>query len=135
MSPEEYKRQDIEILNEVRPYCFESDREEQWFKIGLQYGLDAADAEPLLRWISVDEDLPCNHEGLISSNPVGYRQETTFVLVFDITGSIVKSMMVNDSGKWEWVRWPALYWMPIPKLPKELVGEEIDECEHEVILY
>ena len=64
MSPEEYKRQDIEVLNEVRPYCFESDREEQWFKVGLQYGLDAADAEPLSRWISVKDDLPCNHEEL-----------------------------------------------------------------------
>ena len=65
MLPEEYERQDIEVLNEVRPYCFESDREEQWFKVGLQYGLDAADKEPLIHWISVKEDLPCNHEDLI----------------------------------------------------------------------
>ena len=36
MALEEYERQDIEVLNEVAPYCFESDREEQWFKVGLQ---------------------------------------------------------------------------------------------------
>lgn len=63
MSPEEYSREDIEALNEVRPYCFESDREEQWFKVGLQYGLDAADAE----WIRVEDDLPCKHADLLES--------------------------------------------------------------------
>ena len=86
---------------------------------GFINGAKWADRHPKSPWISVDEDLPCNHEELLSSNPVGYSQETTFVLVIDITGSIVISMMVNDSGKWEWVRWPALYWMPIPELPKE----------------
>lgn len=111
-------REEIEQLNEIEPYCFETDREEQQFNVGLKYGLSIADANPKSPWISVEDDLPCNHEELISSNPVGYSQETTFVLVFDITGSIVKSMMVNDSGKWEWVRWPALYWMPIPEPPK-----------------
>ena len=39
-------REDIEQINVVMPYCFESDREEQWFKVGLQYGLDAADTDP-----------------------------------------------------------------------------------------
>lgn len=27
-------RQEIEQLNEVEPYCFETDREEQWFNEG-----------------------------------------------------------------------------------------------------
>lgn len=89
------------------------------YQEGFVAGVKWADKNPKSPWISVDEDLPCNHKELMSSNPVGYSQETTFVLAFDITGSIVKSMMVNDSGKWEWVRWPALYWMPIPELPKE----------------
>lgn len=39
-------REEIEQLNDVRPYCFETDREEDWYKIGCIDGLDAADAEP-----------------------------------------------------------------------------------------
>ena len=37
-------RQEIEQLNEVEPYCFETDREEQWYRVGLQEGLSIADA-------------------------------------------------------------------------------------------
>ena len=33
-------REEIEQLNEVEPYCFETDREEQWYRVGLQEGLN-----------------------------------------------------------------------------------------------
>lgn len=46
MSPRGITREAIEALNEIEPYCFETDREEQWFNVGLQYGLDVADANP-----------------------------------------------------------------------------------------
>ena len=39
-------REEIEQLNYVRPYCFETDMEEDWYKIGCIDGLNAADAEP-----------------------------------------------------------------------------------------
>ena len=39
-------REQIEQLNELEPYCFETDREEQWYKVGLQEGLRTADANP-----------------------------------------------------------------------------------------
>ena len=115
MSPEEYKRQDIEVLNEVAPYCFESDREEQWFKVGLQYGLDAADAEPLLRWISVKDDLPCNHEELISLDD---KRNTLYVVAL-IHNFIIMSRMYKEDDKWYWENDEPTHWIPIPEPSKE----------------
>lgn len=110
MSPEEYSREDIEALNEVRPYCFESDREEQWFKVGLQYGLDAADAE----WISIDDDLPYKHENLLVGN------ETVLVVVADIFGNVDTDFMTYANGAWGW--WSnsnAAYWLPLPEFTND----------------
>ena len=58
-------REEIEQLNEAEPYCFETAREEQWFNVGLQQGLATADDNPKSSWISVDDDLPCNHKELM----------------------------------------------------------------------
>lgn len=41
-------KEDIEQLNVVEPYCFESDREELWYNIGLKDGLEIADNNPNL---------------------------------------------------------------------------------------
>lgn len=128
MAPEEYTRQDIEVLNEASPYNFESAREEQWFKVGLQYGLEVADADPLLQWISVKDDLPCNHKELLSEIPKmvhsTYVPATKNVLVV-LPYGIVKlvSMVYNEiNNKWEWdsiFENDIIFWMPIPELPKE----------------
>ena len=122
MAPEEYERQDIEVLNEVAPYCFESDREEQWFKVGLQYGLDAADADPLSQWISVKDDLPCNHEELIIKHDDWEILETKPVFVHYKNGGFgIRHMWKPKNEPWIW--FPNTsdidYWMPIPELPKE----------------
>ena len=41
-------REDIEQLNVLVPYCFETDNEEHWYNIGLKHGLEIADEEPNL---------------------------------------------------------------------------------------
>ena len=51
-------RQEIEQLNEVEPYCFETDREEQWYRVGLQEGLNIADANPKSPWIDYEKEKP-----------------------------------------------------------------------------
>ena len=127
MSPEEYERQDIEVLNEVRPYCFESDREEQWFKVGLQYGLDAADAEPLSQWISVEKDLPCNHEELLENE--NYTKKVLVVLAWNENPTqrhIYIADMCNMIGlynvKFHWRcdgYYTVTHWRRLPELPKE----------------
>ena len=118
-------REEIEQINEFEPYCFETDREEQWFNVGLQYGLDVADANPKSPWINVEDDLPCNHEELITTGG-RYEKNTICVITINKYGIIEGNHMVlYDNGKWEWkygVPAPC-YWMLIPKLPKE---SEID---------
>ena len=77
------------------------------------------------QWISVEDDLPCNHEELITTNG-RYEKNTIYVITIDKYGIIESNYMVlYDDGKWEWkYSLPApCYWMLIPKLPKE---SEID---------
>lgn len=122
MNPRNLTRETIEELNDIEPYCFETDREEQWFNVGLQYGLDIADSEPISPWISVENDLPCNHKELISTHiNLDYEKET--VLVFTVTskGIIDTDYMVYDNyDGWFWKYGLPKYWMPMPKLPKEI---------------
>ena len=35
-------REEIEKLEETEPYCFETDKEEQWYQVGYNQGLDDA---------------------------------------------------------------------------------------------
>ena len=107
-------RQEIEQLNEVEPYCFETDREEQWYRVGLQEGLSIADANPKSPWISVDDDLPCNHKELISGED---KRNTIHVFVL-VRGLVVLSRMEKFEGEWHWITDDPTYWMIIPKLPK-----------------
>ena len=71
------------------------------------------------QWISVDEDLPCNHEELIITGNY-YKKETINVITIDKHEIIDNYMVLCDGGKWEWKYGvKPYYWMPIPELPKE----------------
>ena len=118
-------REEIEQINEFEPYCFETTREEQWYRIGLKEGLETADANPKNPWINVEDDLPCNHEELITTD--GHHEKNTICVITINKYGIIEGnhMVLYDNGKWEWrydVPAPC-YWMLIPKLPKE---SEID---------
>ena len=69
------------------------------------------------QWISVENDLPCNHKELLLST--GYH--TVSVFTYKKGGACGMDNMIIRNGKWEWEAWKEnyLYWMPIPKLPKE----------------
>lgn len=119
MNPRNLTREAIEELNDIEPYCFETDREEQWFNIGLQYGLDVADSNPKSPWISVKDDLPCNNPNNI------HFDFTNKVLVMDDNKNVFIAFMKKyKDGKWVWGNDDNLdlsrlitHWMPIPKLP------------------
>lgn len=65
-------------------------------------------------WISVKDDLPCNHEELIHSN------YTDRVLVLSRNGYSEVAFMCIIEGVWEWnTPITVLYWMPIIEPPKE----------------
>ena len=66
-------------------------------------------------WISVEDDLPCNHEEMIQTD------FTNRVLVLTSNGcpELEVANMCVVEGVWQWnTLKTVLYWMPIPKLPK-----------------
>ena len=88
-------------------------------------GIKWADSNPKSSWISVNDDLPCNHEELITTD--GHHEKNTICVITINKYGIIEGnhMVLYDNGKWEWrydVPAPC-YWMLIPKLPKE---SEID---------
>ena len=87
----------------------------------FEEGAKWADANPKNPWISVEDDLPCNHEELVTTDG-HYEKNTICVITINKYGIIEGNYMVlYDDGKWEWrfgVPAPC-YWMIIPKLPKE----------------
>ena len=122
MNPRNLTREAIEQLNDIEPYCFETDREEQWFNIGLQYGLDVADSNPKSPWISVDEDLPCNHSDLVLTyNDIPFSTKRVLVMT-DIHTLFLCEMKKDDDRGWIWnysTKDKITHWFPIPELPKE----------------
>ena len=84
-------------------------------------GAKWADNNPKSPWISVEDDLPCNHEELITTD--GHHEKNTICVITINKYGIIESnyMALYDDGKWGWkygVPAPC-YWMLIPKLPKE----------------
>lgn len=100
-------REEIEQLNEVEPYCFETNREEQWYRVGLQEGLSIADANPKSPWISVNEKLP----------PVEKYDMSIMVLAVNTEGKINFSKYDYDVEEWITPESDIFtHWMPIPEL-------------------
>lgn len=79
-----------------------------WFKEGVKW----ADENPKSPWISVENDLPCNHDDLI------YFDTTVRVLVKLNNESVELCYMLRNkyTYKWSWVtNEKVTHWMPIPK--------------------
>ena len=71
------------------------------------------------QWISVEEDLPCNHNELIHGTEVSEGTETVEVFARNEHGDIWTDYMIYENGKWRWNDFEPAYWMVPPKLPKE----------------
>lgn len=76
-------------------------------------GIEWADANPKSTWISVDEDLPCNHDELIDGS------STVEVFAACKNGYFSSTYMIKGLKKWGWYDFKPDYWMIPPKLPKE----------------
>lgn len=81
----------------------------------FKQGAEWADNNPKSPWISVDDDLPCNHKELISLDD---KRDTLYVFAA-IHGIIIFSKMYKFEGKWSWENDEPTHWMPIPELPKQ----------------
>ena len=84
--------------------------------------LEAADYVLNNQWINVEDDVPCNHEELLSKEKEGYTES---VMAYTNIGVILISMRKYNNGwKWETSHYfPRIiiitHWMPILEPPKE----------------
>lgn len=121
----------IEYSIQNSPYCiggdnfYEKARELNRNK-SFEAGVIWADKNPKSPWISVDEDLPCNHEELIENE--NYTKNVLVVLAWNDDPSkkhIEICDMCNRIGSfntnWYWqntVYYHVVCWKPLPELPK-----------------
>ena len=84
----------------------------------FEEGAKWADSHPKSLWISVDKDLPCNHEELIDKNFKSNFIKTLFVVVWYDNHEDI-DCMISENGEWRWLgKKPHTHWMLIPKPPK-----------------
>ena len=73
------------------------------------------------RWISVDDDLPCNHSDLVLTYN-GIPFSTKRVLVMTDVHTLFLCEMKKDDRGWIWnysTKDKITHWFPIPEFPKE----------------
>ena len=85
-------------------------------------GAKWADSHPKSPWISVEDDLPCNHSDLVLTyNDIPFS--TKRVLVMTDIHTLFLCDMKKDNGRgWIWnylTKDKITHWFPIPELPKE----------------
>ena len=118
MTREEIRQEALKAEKEKFPRCA-GDKENSFHGVNSAYGLGFvdgalwADNNPKSSWISVKDDLPCNHEELL--NPDG-KEETSYVIAI-VHGYVIMSKMYKLKGKWHWEYDDPTHWFPIPKLP------------------
>lgn len=121
MTRDEEIRNAIDKIIPISPFEKARNYEQSLMATGFEAGAQWADGNHKSPWISVDDDLPCNHKELISTHiNLDYEKET--VLVFTVTskGIIDTDYMVYDNyDGWFWKYGLPKYWMPMPKLPKK----------------
>ena len=95
------------------------------YKMGFEAGAMWADANPKSSWISVEDDLPCNHEELLYNKH--WTKSVLAVLAWDNDPSkmhIEVCRMYATEGlhgsNWYWneiLSYKVTHWMPLPKIP------------------
>lgn len=77
----------------------------------FEAGAKWADERTQSPWISVEDDLPCNHDDLLESP----NDITKYVLAMNETGLPRITYMEKFNNKWLWRGNFITHWMPIPK--------------------
>ena len=89
---------------------------------GFEEGVKWADKNPKSPWISVKDDLPCNHSDLVLTyNDTPFSTKRVMV-VTDIHTLFLCEMKKDDDRGWIWnysTKDKITHWFPIPELPKE----------------
>ena len=119
MTRDEEIRNAIDTLMPILPSNNGRSYEQSLMATGFEAGVKWADKNPKSPWISIKDDLPCNHNELIRSKEVSEGTETVEVFAINEHGGIWSDYMVYENGKWRWNDFEPAYWMIAPKPPKE----------------
>ena len=114
MTREEEIRKAIDIMFPIPASVKGRKYEQALMATGFETGVQWADDNLKSPWISVKDDLPCNHKELISGED---KRNTIHVFVL-VRGLVVLSRMEKFEGEWHWITDDPTYWMIIPELPK-----------------
>ena len=96
--------------------CCNINRIVRAFNRGIEYQKQKSNSS----WISVEDDLPCNHKELLD------LLHTKFVITINSKRTVELNYMIEGLNGWEWVfkkYYDILYWMRIPELPE--VSDEL----------
>ena len=115
MTREEEIRKAIDTIFPIPASAKGRDYEQALMATGFQAGAQWADDNPKSPWISVEDDLPCNHKELISPDD---KRDTLYEVAV-IRRHIIFSRMRKLEGKWFWENYEPTHWFPIPEPPKE----------------
>ena len=95
--------------------CIDSDIQNAFYQ-----GAKWADKHPKSPWISVEEDLPCNHSDLVLTyNDIPFSTKRVLVMT-DVHTLFLCEMKKDDRG-WIWnysTKDEITHWFPIPEFPK-----------------
>ena len=82
-------------------------------------GAEWADTYPMTPWISVEDDLPCNHEEMYHMSESLICTDRVLTLLDNVP--VIMCMVFNvKTGGWDWSKpLNVRYWMKIPKLEEE----------------
>ena len=91
--------------------CCNINRIVRAFNRGIEYQKQKSNSS----WISVEDDLPCNHKELLD------LLHTKFVITINSKRTVELNYMIEGLNGWEWAfkkYYDILYWMRIPELPE-----------------
>ena len=122
MTRQEEIRNAIDTIFPIPPSGKGRKYEQALMATGFESGVKWADEHPKSHWISVDEDLPCNHGDLVLTyNDIPFLTKRVMVVTYIHTLFLCEMKKDDDRG-WIW-NYPTkdkiTHWMLIPELPKE----------------
>ena len=124
MTRQEEIRNAIDKIIPISPSRKGRTYEQSLMATGFESGVEWADSNQKSPWISVEDDLPCNHEDMYQMSGSLLNTDDVLVLAGNmvlVSRRLVTCMMFDDStGKWKWnTPFHVKHWMRIPKLEEK----------------
>ena len=124
MTRQEEIRNAIDKIIPISPSRKGRTYEQSLMATSFESGVEWADSNQKSPWISVEDDLPCNHEDMYQMSGSLLYTDDVLVLAGNmvlVSRRLVTCMMFDDStGKWKWnTPFHVKHWMRIPKLEEK----------------